>query len=234
MTLQADGKVVLTGDHSSTTSYDYMTVRLTQDGKIDSSFGTTGIVISAFGTSTHLERGWDLIQQPSGNIVIVGEYRDWANVVRYLPNGTLDAGFATGGNLTLDIPPGSIDKGRALLIQPDGKILLGGNTVNAENDFWMARLHGDLSTPSGVGEQHINTDCILYPNPAGDQVRLQFDRSQAEPRTIQLCTLTGTVLQSLNTQESLVTLDLKNVESGFYFIRTVSEEGMSCLKFIRM
>ena len=48
-------------------------------------------------------------------------------LVRYLPNGSPDLSFGVDGKVTTDFGGGSLDYARSLLIQNDGKIVLGGS-----------------------------------------------------------------------------------------------------------
>lgn len=224
LTLQSDGKLILTGDHSSTTSYDYMTVRLNTDGTLDNTFANTGIVISAFASSSHNERGWDLVVQPSGKIVIAGEYRDWANVVRYNTDGSLDATFGTGGNVTLDVP-GSFDKARAIVLQADGKILVGGNTFNSNNDFMLARFIGDGSITS-IDETLTKNDLSVYPNPTKDRIVLDL-KDAKQKITVYIQNAFGQVLDE-QTYFNTKKLELKMpTDQGVYFVILLTESQTS-------
>lgn len=113
-----DGKFIVVGRRANKVS----AVRLNADGTQDNTF------VNAAGT-------------PNGEAISVGVQSDGkivANIapespasgsgfslVRYNPNGSLDTGFGTGG---IHYAVGS-DAGRKLLIQPDGKILVGGSVV---------------------------------------------------------------------------------------------------------
>src|SRR4051812_43426309 len=76
-------------------------------GALDPTFGAGGVATTA------LSPGWDrayaVAVQPDGKILVGGEYNgngsigagDFA-VARYLPDGTLDTTFGTGGRVTTD------------------------------------------------------------------------------------------------------------------------------------
>ena len=65
--------------------------------------------------------------QPDGKIVVVGQ----ANVVRYLPDGTLDQSFGTNGKAT---PTPADGRARQRAPLPNGQILIGyGEGVDALN-----------------------------------------------------------------------------------------------------
>jgi uncharacterized delta-60 repeat protein len=85
MLVQPDGRIVVAGlaqrDEESHES-DWVVARYTARGKLDRSFGNSGIVISSFGTGE--DWAGALARQPDGKLVVGGEiYRDQA-VARYL------------------------------------------------------------------------------------------------------------------------------------------------------
>jgi uncharacterized delta-60 repeat protein len=100
-------------------------------GTLDTSFGTTGIVTTAIGTSD--DTAFALAIQSDGKLVAAG-YTDTGGggpyefaLVRYNTDGTLDASFGTGGMVTTAIGT-SDDTAYALAIQSDGKLVAAGYT----------------------------------------------------------------------------------------------------------
>jgi len=204
VTVMPDGRVVLTGARYVNSSlFDTMTVRLNENGTLDTSFNGTGIVVSTIGTGN--SNGSDVTVQPDGKTVVVGDAfnptrdffvtrynvdgtfdttfrgtgrvltdftlgEDYAfevsvqadgkivaagrtdrasvpafGVVRYLPDGTLDASFGAAGKVTTDVGPG-IDLGNSIALQSDGRIIVGGTAQNASNyDFAMTRYIGSAA-----------------------------------------------------------------------------------------
>ncbi|MGV3661370.1 MAG: choice-of-anchor D domain-containing protein [Prosthecobacter sp.] len=148
--LQPDGKIVLTGQTLGT-NWDFAAVRYTSAGALDTTFGAGGKVVTQIGTGDDIAYGAAL--QADGKIVLGGgavmANEDFA-VVRYLANGTLDPSFGTGGKVTTVIGTG-VDRAYEVMVQPDGKILLGG--YMAGNDFAMVRHNSDgtLDTTFGTG-----------------------------------------------------------------------------------
>jgi uncharacterized delta-60 repeat protein len=67
--------------------------------------------------------------QSDGKIVIAGASGSDFVISRYNPNGTLDASFGNGGRLNTDFPQGT-SSGAALVIQPDGKIVVAGQAID--------------------------------------------------------------------------------------------------------
>src|SRR5215831_3833925 len=132
--VQSDGKIVAAGYANLGGGDDFALVRYNSNGTLDASFGTGGKVTTAF-----LSQGFSLAQansvavQPDGRIVAagiaaVGGGFDFA-LARYNSNGTLDASFGTGGQVTTDFLSQGISLAQAnsVAVQPDGRIVAAGN-----------------------------------------------------------------------------------------------------------
>ncbi|MBK8040216.1 MAG: choice-of-anchor D domain-containing protein [Verrucomicrobiaceae bacterium] len=144
--VQPDGKIILTGQASNGTNIDFAAVRYTSAGALDTTFGTGGKVVTTIGTGDEISYSSAL--QSDGKIVL-GGYAFMTNddfaLVRYNSDGTLDTTFDTDGKVTTTIGTGT-DRIHDVLIQPDGKILVGGYMVGS--DFALARYNtnGSLDT----------------------------------------------------------------------------------------
>jgi uncharacterized delta-60 repeat protein len=170
--VQADGRIVGAGvaRGASLFEFDWGLVRYTADGTVDSSFGSDGIVTTDFGGDFDL--AGDLVLQPDGKIVVTGiegddsgADRDFA-VARYNTDGSLDTGFAADGTVTTDF--GGTDDTAAMLLQPDGKIVVAGQ---ADNDLALARYNTDGTLDAGFGNGGKVTDGLDGFQSAGALVR---------------------------------------------------------------
>jgi uncharacterized delta-60 repeat protein len=134
------------------------------DGDLDASFGRAGRIMTDFAHSADIARAVAI--QPDGRIVVGGTtYRDndfsgedFA-LARYLPDGTLDPSFGIGGRVTTDFP-GLAAEISAVLVQPDGKILVAGGACPLFaflGDFKLARYNPDGSLDAGFGQGGIVT-----------------------------------------------------------------------------
>jgi uncharacterized delta-60 repeat protein len=125
-------------------------------GDLDPTFGDDGTAITDFG-------GDDVVNgvatQADGKIVAAGYTRDPANgsdfaVARYNRNGSLDSGFGTGGRVRTDFG-GSDDRGSAVAVQADGKVVVAGwalvPDVTVYTDVALARYNVDGSLDSSFG-----------------------------------------------------------------------------------
>lgn len=112
---QADGKLVVAGARShyqlsnpGTFINNFLVARFNADGSLDNGFGNGGLIdsqSSAFGSTG---QGRDVVIQDDGRIVVAGyaylEDQYVFALARYLPNGTLDPTFGTGGEVTTIFP----------------------------------------------------------------------------------------------------------------------------------
>ena len=140
--IELDGKPVISAHAALQTGFaPGALIRFNLDGSLDSSFGTGGIKL--LGPPNALINGVFHIDgvataQPDGKFIVAGEdqiHGGWA-VGRFDPSGALDPGFGVGGVApvlaSLAFAPIS-----AMLVQPDGKIVLSGR--------------GEYLVPPGLG-----------------------------------------------------------------------------------
>lgn len=149
LVLQPDGKLVAVGE-SFTGTYDVALIRLNADGTPDTGFDGDGKVTTAPGPVGDF--GYDVGLQFNGKIVVVGAVFNGSNydtaLMRYNPDGSPDATF--DGDGVLISPNGAAnDFGNALAIQPDGKIVVAGDSlvVVGNYDFGVQRFIGDPPPP---------------------------------------------------------------------------------------
>jgi uncharacterized delta-60 repeat protein len=162
--VQDDGKIVAVGPawNGSINRSDFGIVRLNTDGSFDVSFGNNnGQSFYDFGWILPPGSGGDdnaygFVIQPDGKFVIAGSAWNGNNtdfgLVRLTPTGAADLTFGTSGAIFTDF--GSSDVARAIVQQPDGKLILAGYAHNgSDNDFALARYdaNGNLDTSFGNG-----------------------------------------------------------------------------------
>lgn len=155
MALLQDGKILMTGAAKFGMQDDVALARFLPNGTADVTFGISGHITTNLGSDA--DSGNAIAIQPDGKILvagITGVSRDFA-MMRYLPDGTLDPDFGVQGVVSTDFA-GSDDYANALLLQPDGKILLGGYAYNVSlPDFAVARYlsNGQLDPEFGLSGQ---------------------------------------------------------------------------------
>lgn len=154
--LQPDGKIVLAGGGRSgpTGPIGFAAVRLLPNGSLDPSFGAGGVAVVPIGTEAIANA---VVIEPDGAIALAGSAlvgQDEFAALRLNSNGTLDQGFGSGGIVTL--PTSGAAWGMAL--QPDGKLLLGGQSKSAGTQVMVAiRLLGDGTLDPGFGAGGVVT-----------------------------------------------------------------------------
>jgi uncharacterized delta-60 repeat protein len=178
--LQPGGGIVLAG----TSKHDFTLARLSPAGRLDPSFGEAGIATlhldpeQPLAPDKRLEEAFErLALAPDGRIVAVGDMRAYyengmetghfqlgSAVARFTPTGELDGTFGNGGAISFDPVvdrPGTYGVGdlSSLAIQPDGKVLAGGNIAY---DLLVVRLTAtgalDKSfSGNGLARSHADT-----------------------------------------------------------------------------
>ena len=144
-------------------------------GQLDPDFGDGGVVFLEGLTSDATFRGHDaaaaLAPLPDGRVLVAGSFdmgRDlgYSNmaVLRLLSNGLEDPVFGDDANGGTDGPgrtevqlSGDQDAGAAVLVQPDGRIVVAGALEPGSNtDFGIARFLADGSPDTSFGEPDGN------------------------------------------------------------------------------
>lgn len=120
---QADGKILIAGSWSAS----FRLLRLLPDGSPDTSFGVDGVAVTPVLENSEATA---VALLPDEKIVLAGFAKDNGTdaflVARFLPDGTADNSFGTGGTATAGF--NSYSKAYGLAIQPDGKIVAAGTS----------------------------------------------------------------------------------------------------------
>ena len=145
---QADGKILVTGNFLVAGTPRGI-VRLETTGALDATFtgsSFTTIIIPA-----------SLTVQPDGKILVGGTFSAYggtprANIVRLNPNGSLDAGF---------VPPAAATGiVSCVLLQPNGRILLGGTYAAPGLPANLARLLTDGSADASFAATAVPNSTV--------------------------------------------------------------------------
>jgi len=164
--LQPNGDIVISGG--------FGVARYLPTGKLDTTFGSGGLASTGFAGG---ESGTGVALQPDGKIIWVGSQGNPSfpaggtfsfAVARFTANGTLDTSFGTGGQASVEFfaPPmqGAQEFARAVLVQPDGKILVAGSARQGQIRFApiqgaLARFNanGTLDTSFGTGGKILSS-----------------------------------------------------------------------------
>jgi uncharacterized delta-60 repeat protein len=154
---RSDGKIFLVGSSGSGAISYFGLVRYNADGTLDPTFGWSGKVLTSFGG---FEIGYRVVLQPDGAILVAGSSSNGVNtdfaLARYSSNGTLDNSFNSlkthahdsTGEVTTDFA-GFNDEAHAMALLPDGRIVLGGFSIQGSGLEWfaLARYSGGSLSP---------------------------------------------------------------------------------------
>jgi uncharacterized delta-60 repeat protein len=154
--IQSDGKIVVAGEFVG--QFGDSLARLNQDGSIDRSFQEPEFNGASLFAVT---------LQPNGKILVGGEFEDIGGVARkdiarLNANGTLDTSFQNPG---ISGPFGSVF---SIAVQPDGKIVLGGDFQDFGNIVRkkVARVNAngtlDLPPPGESNTLYVGTDVGVF------------------------------------------------------------------------
>lgn len=207
-------------------------VRFLPDGALDPTFNRHGARPGTVITRMAPGDNWNVVFRVAidrhGRIVTAGDafvgvgagLYDLA-LARYLPNGTLDPSFGTGGIVLTNAGPGdSDDDAQGLAIEPNGRILVGGSAAPTaftfDSDFMVARFrpNGTLDTTFGRGGIAVTPTA---PGQADDEIfamKLQDpDSSPAvsatSPRPVATCASPDTTLTAREKTRRGITLGVR-------------------------
>ena len=153
-----DGKIMTCGSIDLPNSQDtsFVLLRFNSDGSVDPTFGNGGTVTTNINNDN--DRAYALARQSDGKIVAAGkrgiqfypsdQRKGNVALARYNPDGSLDATFGNGGIVVNDFGQGLESYALEVIIQPDGKIIIAGES---SYEFLVARYNsnGTLDTTFG-------------------------------------------------------------------------------------
>lgn len=159
LALQADGKILVGGTFETVQSQSRRALaRLLPTGALDASFAPATTVATVISTVAVQPDGNILVAAYNGTQAVAASFQ---SVVRLTPAGQLDATFRVASGLT----PVSLRPQPMLVVQPDGRILMG---VEQQNHFpgqgyvlrllangtldatWRAPYFGDTNGPTSM------------------------------------------------------------------------------------
>jgi len=177
--VRPNGGIVLAGSAEPTGGIgDFAVAVYNADGSLDTSFDGDGKLTMSFGAS--IDRAYSTVVQADGKIIVGGQSRDPNRsddfaLVRFNTNGLFDTSFDNDGLLTSDIGDGG-GAGRAVIVQPDGKIVVlaaASQFGDAYDSHYLVRYNQDGSPDTSFG---VGGRSLQYPGAARVvEVLLQAD-----------------------------------------------------------
>lgn len=130
-------------------------------GVLDSSFGTNGKALVEVGTQVYASA---IAIQPDGKIIVAGyavhpTTLEDVVLIRLNTGGTLDQSFGTGGKTFLAVSNGR-DLANAVVLAPDGKIIIAGTTQTPQTEnatnYLIARFNSNGTPDNSFGNGGIS------------------------------------------------------------------------------
>lgn len=159
--IQSDGKIVVAGSSIDSNRVAFALARFNSNGTVDRTFGANGTVRNYIaGRDTFDDEAHAVAIQSDGKIVAAGWSIDPYSatvqaiaLARYNSNGTLDNTFGNAGTVRVAIPiPGTPDENGlaySVAVLPDGKILVGGYSI--DSGFAVIRFDSNGSIDNTFG-----------------------------------------------------------------------------------
>jgi len=233
--IQPDGKIVAAG--VSLNGFGLGLVRCKTDGTLDSTFGANGIV------TTPNVNASSVALQPDGKIVVAGVsingyVADDFALIRYNTDGTLDNTFGEEGIVITTIDSYE-DWASSVAIEPDGKIVVAGNTFNGtDEDFALARYLSGLNI--GIADfSSPQSSMLIYPNPIQETEILKYTLTKDEVLDLRLYDVNGKLLKNFFTNESRTSgehheeLNFGNLVAGNYLLTMSNGAQQVSVKIVK-
>jgi uncharacterized delta-60 repeat protein len=198
MALYPDEKIIMVGNKGI--------VRLNNNGTLDLSFNSTGVLPFTADIRS-------VVLQPNGKIVC-GAY---STVYRFNTDGSVDNTFGNSGIASINTSYNSSFLSDVQL-QPDGKIVIVSHNdlLNGSTDanFFVARFTGDAIT--GVNELNNETSISVSPNPCTDQLIINLEKNKGG--LIEITEITGRSVYSKYHTENKIVIETTFLNEGLYCI----------------
>lgn len=158
--------------------------------------------------------------EPGGQVIIGGDLGPTgtaSHLRRLLPDGAFDPGYF---GPAIPEPDAVVN---ALLLQPDGKLLVGGNFTSLAGYLRFGLVRLLAPTVLATAASHPTSGVAIFPNPAHSQLFLRFDAAHPT-RLVQLLDALG---RSVRTQAGAgpeLTLDTAGLPAGSYLLRIADEQ----------
>lgn len=181
-TIQGEQRIVAVGGEG-----DFIAARYSANGQLDASFGSGGKVSALFGST--IGGAYAVVEADGGKLVLAGGIQNNVALARLNADGTLDAGFGTGGTLTTALSATNWSGATALVRQADGKLIAGGwvYEVGSSANFAAVRYTADGTLDAGFG----NAGKVITPvasssrSDSGRALVLQADERVPTVRALQ-------------------------------------------------
>ena len=156
---QSDNKVVVAGTYTDGGRNDIFVARLNSDGRLDTSFGASGVTTTAINTNNNIVSG--VLVQNDNKIIVIGATNNGTKnvdiIMRYNGDGTLDTSFGTNGITKTSIGLGNNISDNIKVLSDGSYIVLGGAKNNTNWDITLTKYTsgGLLDANFGNGNGYV-------------------------------------------------------------------------------
>ncbi len=155
---QPDGKIVASGP-SAAGSTSFAVARYDTTGALDAGFGTNGTTTVGSHDAGSYRTGLGRLEDGS-LMVTTTDLSGRVIVGKLSSNGSLDAGFGTGGTVVTDIAAGATDYGSAMALDANGRTVVAGATITPSGvSRWFVAKYFDTDAPGITISPSNATSC---------------------------------------------------------------------------
>jgi uncharacterized delta-60 repeat protein len=170
--VQADGKIVVlvsSQEPQESWASSRGLLRLEPSGTRDATFGVNGwVAIEDFSPASTTHQAMAL--QPDGRIVVAGRVTGGPSVfglARFNPDGTPDLEFGTAGRATTAIDAQANYFAAAVIVQPDGTLIVTGSYIDKPGGLQLALVLWRLQSDGSVDETFGQDGRVVVRDPRG-------------------------------------------------------------------
>lgn len=229
--IQPDGKIVAVGQSNLLPGSRFALVRYLPNGNLDNSFSGDGMLLTS--VSGGADYAYSAAIQADGKILAGGSVSgsnsnsDFA-VVRYSPDGNLDAGFGVNGIGLADFNVRT-DVAHAMILK-QGKIVVAGySDDNTQSTFAVARFQGGASV--GVEDISHELEIQIFPNPAREFVQILLPESASG--IVRATSATGELMIKRPISATSEQINVSNWPCGWYFVEYIDAgRAWKAIKFL--
>ncbi|MEN8225873.1 MAG: T9SS type A sorting domain-containing protein, partial [Bacteroidota bacterium] len=248
MCVAPDGKILYTcNQHPGWLENDFAVLRLDQDGGMDYTFGTNGIVVNAMEEDSY---AMDVITQADGKIIACGSYKspdpgsyDFL-IMRYLDNGDLDPDFGEAGTgvVISNVSPEAWlpDRSFNLMFCNMDRLLVSGYAKHdfGNSDFAMACYHTGLNV--GIEKpDYSGLTLSIQPNPVREYAKICFQLDHSVRVVTKIFNASGTLVSKISDSfypegEHQLQWNSKHLPTGLYVIKMSTDDKIYTTKLIKL
>jgi uncharacterized delta-60 repeat protein len=174
LAIAVDGKLVVGGTKKNGTLSDFLVVRYNQDGTLDNTFGGSGIVVTDLGSNA--DEGYSLVINPDNKVLLSGRTGSTSvlGMVRYDPDGSLDASFGNNGKVVMSSGNGP-SLWQAVALQDTDRIIVAGSSdTGPTTDFAVARYLNNGTLDNSFGINGITVTDLYTKSDQATSTAIQF------------------------------------------------------------